>query len=212
MLNCAALLQSFIRNKFVYLLNTWTEITLAASHAAPSRPCWVTLSMRWWDRQTNGQMDGRQTVTLCFPLDVISIIIWSRLGSLNYLQVCITARQNVSWYWQRQSSFATISLFFRLILCEKNNKHFVCKIMRNTEATKTGCWRTVSKIAVCRFLFLLCVCLQHHYLSFTAVSRWNLLVCTLSGWPAHVAQWFDALIGRGFTQPGRVRLPKNYFK
>jgi len=47
------------------------ECTLAASHAAVPR--WVTASIP--TGQTDGQMDGRQTVTLRFPLNAACVII-----------------------------------------------------------------------------------------------------------------------------------------
>jgi len=51
------------------LLIVWPKCTpLAASHAAP---WWATVSML--TEQTGGQTDGRQTVTLRFPLETASV-------------------------------------------------------------------------------------------------------------------------------------------
>jgi len=52
------------------LLIVGLKCTLAASHATPGESRWV-----WrWDRQTEEQTNGRQTVTLRFPLDSASVI------------------------------------------------------------------------------------------------------------------------------------------
>ena len=40
------------------------------------------------DRQTDGQTDGRQTVTLCFPLDAVSVMIKVNKITIN-IALCV---------------------------------------------------------------------------------------------------------------------------
>jgi len=58
------------------LLIVGLKCTLAASHVAP---WWVTVSML--TRHTDRRTDGRQNVTLRFPLDAASVIITVRMSS-----------------------------------------------------------------------------------------------------------------------------------